>query len=170
MKKKNKYIILPHIRVSFLIHLGLFASIIVICLILFSDESNNYYFLLSLKIIGIVLVVILLVSAIILNIFYWNAPVVIDAEGMSQRHGLHKIKLTWGEIDAVQCHTHWPKFYKYDSIGYVPELVFISTKQGYKVSMVMGKRVRKVFFTMCGSSRLKQKCKILLDAWDFPLP
>ena len=141
-----------------------------ICGISFSEESNNYYFLLSLKIIGTVLTVILLVSAIILNVFYWNAPVVINAEGMSQRHGLHKIEMKWEGIDTVHCHTHWPKFYKNDSIGYVPEVVFMSAEKGYKVSIVMEKNVRKVFFTMCGSSRLKQKCKILLDAWDFPLP
>lgn len=168
MKKKTKYIIFPHFTVSFLIHWGLFIFIIVVWAIWSSDKNNNDYLLLSLKIVGMVLPIILLVSTIIFNVFYWNAPVVINAEGMSQRHGFHKIKMKWEEIDTVQCRTHRPKFFRNDCVGYAPKLVFISTEQGYKVSIVMEKYVRKVFFRICENSELKQKCQTLLDSCDFP--
>ena len=164
MKLKNKttYYIFPHLTVSILLHwlmMIFFIAAIVIC---------YKYYQNALVAVIIVFLIVFILSFLLLNVFFWNAIIKVEAAGMTQRHGFHKCVWIWEEITDVKCRTHrpWP-LNTSEGAMYSPKFIFISSKYKRGLSIVMEKHTRDVFFKMCSNEELKKKCYLLLDSCDF---
>ena len=167
MKEKTRYIIFPHMTVSILIHWFLFILCILDWSLLKQNNlENGETFNRVIKWIAVFLPIILVLSLIIFNVFCWNAWITIDSKGMRQRRWLRVITWDWDAIEEVKCRTHRSWCFANSGI-YAPKFVFISAVHKRKLSIVMEKRVRKIFFEKCINDAVKQKCRELLDCCDF---
>ena len=167
-KKKTKYIIFPHITVSILIHWFLFILCVLVWTVLGQNNPQNGETANAvIKFLAVFLPIILLISVVVFNVFYWNAWVTVDERGMRQRRGLRILEWNWDEIAEVKCRVHrsWPL--RRTAGMYSPKFVFLSSAHQKKLSVVMEKYTRKVFFDQCRNEEIKQKCRELLDSCNF---
>lgn len=167
-KKKTKYIIFPHITVSILIHCFLFILCVLIWALLGQNNSKNGETANAvIKSLAVFLPIIFLISVVVFNVFYWNALVTIDEKGMRQRRGLQIVAWNWDEIVEIKCRVHRSWLLRATAGMYSPKFVFLSSAHKKKLSVVMEKYTRKVFFDQCKNEEIKQKCKELLDKCNF---
>lgn len=166
LKEKSKYYVFPHITMSLW---WIFFSFIVFItgLVLLDRQSGSIPRTVILAFtVGYPIVYIVLI--LIFHVFYWNAVVRFDAEGMHQRRGKRIISWKWEEIIEVNCRTDrpWPLRTSAGAI-YAPKFVFISSKHNKKLSIVMEKYAREVFFKMCKNEAIKEKSCALLNKCNF---
>ena len=166
IREKDKYYIFPHITVSLFLHC-LIVIVYIITIILLKREQEQIFRIARIVCL-IVIPVIFLVIFLFLNVFFWNAVVRIDSQGMHQRCGLRIFSWYWEEIKDVQCKTNrpWPLNTSAAAM-YSPKLTFVSSEHNKRLSVVMEKYTRKVFFVMCPDGAVKQKSEQLLEKCNF---
>lgn len=166
IKDKSEYRVFPHITVSIWLHCA-FLIFFIICMILLGKEQGEIYKIIMI-ILAVVYPVIFIGMALLLNVFFWNAAVKINAEGMFSRRGLHIVAWKWDEIADIKCRTHrpWPLNTSAASM-YSPKITFISSKHNKKCSIVMERYTKAVFFKICPNENIKEKCMQLLESCDF---
>lgn len=160
--EKSRYHIFPHITVSILLHL------IVLMLCIVAIIVSNKYYPEAIIIIATVSLILFAIMFILLNVLFWNSVVTIDLEGMHQRCGFRVYTWRWNEITDVECRVNrpWP-FNTTASAMYSPKIIFISSTHNKKLSIVMERYTRKVFFRMCQEEELREKCHRLLESCNY---
>lgn len=164
--KKGTYHIFPHISVSIWLHLFVFLLFVVSAVIL--DRSAGEGFVRAKIILLISFPVFFLAMVLLLNVFFWNSVVTVDAEGMRQRRGLHVYVWRWDEVLDVRCRTERPLLFRSGQTAiFAPKFIIISPTHKKKLTIVMEKYARKVFFQTCPEGILKERCQALLDECNF---
>jgi len=166
VREKDKYYIFPHITGSILLHC-LIVIIYIVSMIILGKEQEHVFRAIR-TVCSIVIPVVFLTCFLLLNVFFWNAVVRIDSQGMHQRCGLRIFSWNWDEIKDVQCKTKrpWPLNTSAAAI-YSPKFIFISSAHNKRLSVVMEKYTRKVFSAKCPMETVKEKYEQLLKKCDF---
>lgn len=166
-RKTKKNYIFPHASSSAFLHIAVLVFGTVAIVILERDLGEQFSYVIL--ICASVFPVILVLMAVLLNVFFWNAVVVIDDEGMHQRRGLHVYSWRWKEIQTVKCKTQRPRPFRSAqwSARFSPKFRFRSLTHGKELAIVMEYGVRKRFFQRCPDEMLKRKCQDLLRECNF---
>ena len=166
LKEKSKYYVFPHITMS--LWWIFFSFIVFITGVVLLDRQSGSIPRAVILAFTVGYPIIYIVLILIFHVFYWNAVVRFDAEGMHQRRGKRIISWKWEEIIEVNCRTDrpWPLRTSAGAI-YAPKFVFISSKHNKKLSIVMEKYAREVFFKMCKNEAIKEKSCALLNKCNF---
>lgn len=160
--KAKRYHIFPHITVSILLHL-----IVLMFLIITIISVDKYYPNITL-IVAFVMSALFVIMFLFLNVLFWNSMVKLDSNGMHQRRGFHIYTWRWDEITDVKCRVNrpWP-FNTTAAAAYSPKIIFVSSAHKKKLSIVMEKYTKKIFFRTCSNEEIKEKCSQLLDSCNF---
>ena len=108
-----------------------------------------------LTIVAIVLPVLFVILFLTLNVFYWNAMIVIDPEKMTQRRGLHKRSIFWNEITDVTCTKGMNTYGASATLSFAPKVTFLTKSDSF--SIVMETRFYNVLQTVCPREELLSK-------------
>lgn len=153
LKKKSRYIIFPHLSASLLLHFGILVAMILVYIFLGMDNGEVGNMILT--IVAIVLPVLFVILFLTLNVFYWNAMIVIDPEKMTQRRGLHKRSIFWNEITDVTCTKGMNTYSASATLSFAPKVTFLTNSDS--ISIVMETRFCNVLQSVCPREELLSK-------------
>lgn len=155
IEKKDSHKIFPHMTLSIYIHLLALVAVISVCAVLaiFGGEAAKTAHIICCVLLSVSYIVMFL----LLNVFYWDAPIIAGGEKLVRRRGLSIQVWYWNEIAEVRCHEGLYSFPGRCSVRFYPTVTLIH-ESGEKLKISMDRYAWSVFYEICPNEELKSTC------------